>query len=86
MIISDSVLSHIETGKTESPSPEYLKKLATEYCISVVDLFLKAGYLEYNDLTDYQRCFSGVNHLSEGELRAVQNIIDVIANKPAWCP
>ena len=80
--ISDSALSHIESGKTVSPSPEYLKKLAAVYQIDLIDLFLKAGYLENNDLSGYQRCFTGADRLSQEEHEAVQNIIDVITKKP----
>jgi transcriptional regulator with XRE-family HTH domain len=84
--ISDSALSHIESGKTESPSPEYLKKLASFYQIDVIDLFIKAGYLEYTDLTGYQRCFYGADVLSQEEHKAIQSIIDVIAKKAEGCP
>lgn len=84
--ISDSALSHIESGKTEAPSPEHLKKLAAEYQIELIDLFLKAGYLDCSDLSDYQRCFLGADSLSEEEHKAIQNIINVIVKKPERCP
>ena len=84
--ISDSALSNIETGKTEVPSPEHLKKLAGEYQIDLVDLFLKAGYIDCKDLSGYQRCFLGADTLSEEEHNAIQNIIDVIVKKSERCP
>lgn len=84
--ISDSVLSHIESGKNESPSAELLKKLAAIYNISLVDLFMKAGYLNSNDMDTYQQCFSGASGLTDDERAAVQNIIDVIVNKTERCP
>ena len=84
--ISDSALSHIESGKTEVPSPEHLKKLSAAYQIDLIDLFLKAGYLECGDLSDYQRCFLGADLLSGEEHNAVQTIIDIIVMKPERCP
>ena len=84
--ISDSVLSHIESGKTEAPSPEHLKRLAVEYQIDLIDLFLKVGYLDCSDLLVYQRCFLGADSLSKEEHNAIQNIIDIIVKKPERCP
>ena len=84
--ISDSALSHIESGTTESPSPGYLKKLASFYQIDLIDLFIKAGYLEYTDLSGYQRCFFGTDTLSQEEHNAVQSIIDVIVKRTKGCP
>jgi len=80
--ISDSALSHIESGKTESPSPVHLKKLASVYRIDLIELYLLAGYLNFVDLADYQRCFLGVESLSEMECNAIQGIINIIINKP----
>jgi transcriptional regulator with XRE-family HTH domain len=84
--ISDSALSHIESGKTEAPSPEHFKKLAAEYQIDLIDLFLKAGYLDCSDLSYYQRCFLGADNLSEDEHNAVQNIIDILVKKSERYP
>ena len=79
--ISDSALSHIESGKTESPSPEQLKKLAAVYRIDLIGLFMKAGYLDRTDLVDYQLCFLGADSLSEKEHNAIQSIISIIINE-----
>jgi len=84
--IKNSTLSRIESGKTNSPSPEHLKKLAAEYQIDLIDLYIKAGYLDCDDLSVYQQCFLGAGILSEDEHIAVQNIIDVIVKKPERCP
>ena len=84
--ISDSALSHIESGKTVCPAPERLKKLAVAYQIDLIDLYLKAGYLDGDDLSDYQRCFFGADSLSEEEHRTIQSVVDIIIKKSERCP
>jgi len=83
--ISDSVICNLESGETKKPDPYCLKKLAEEYQIDLIDLYLKAGYLERTDLLEYQRCFSGADSLSEEEHGAVQHMINVIVKKSERC-
>lgn len=66
--IHDSVLSHIENGETQNPSPTTLKKLARLYNVNVISLFLLCGYLDENDLTQYQESLSGVDLLADEEI------------------
>lgn len=79
--IHDSVLSHIEKGETQSPAPATLKKLAELYNVSVISLYLLCGYLDESDLTEYQRCFSGIELLNDEERDFVQKQIDIITKK-----
>ena len=79
--IHDSVLSHIENGETQNPAPAILKKLAGLYNVSVISLYLLCGYLDKNDLTQYQRCFSGVDLLTDEEREFVQKQIDILTKK-----
>ncbi|MDR1539075.1 MAG: helix-turn-helix domain-containing protein [Clostridiales bacterium] len=83
--INDSVVSNIECGKTECPSPDNLQKLASAYHVPLVDLYLKAGYITLSDLSYYQLCFNGADSLSEQQHEAIQHLIDVIVN-PERCP
>ena len=83
--ISDSSLSHIESGKTEYPNPHCLKKLAKIYQIDLVDLYIKAGYLDCDDLSCYQQCFIGLEHLSDEERNAIQGVIGVMVKKMERC-
>jgi len=79
--IHDSVLSHMEKGKTQNPAPATLKKLAELYNVNVISLYLLCGYLDENDLAEYQRCFSGVALLTEEEKNLVQKQIDILIKK-----
>jgi transcriptional regulator with XRE-family HTH domain len=79
--IHDSVLSHIEKGETQNPAPATLKKLAGLYNINVISLYLLCGYLDKNDLTEYQRCFSGVALLTKEGKDLVQKQIDILTKK-----
>lgn len=79
--IHDSVLSHIEKGETQTPGPATLKKLAELYNVSVISLYLLGGYLDESDLTQYQRCFFGVDLLTDDEKDLVQKQIDIFTKK-----
>lgn len=79
--IHDSVLSHIEKGETRNPAPATLKKLAGLYNVSVISLYLLCGYLDENDLAEYQRCFSGVSLLNDEEKELVQKQIDILTKR-----
>jgi len=47
--ISDSYVSQLETGQRGTPSPEFLKKLATGYDVPYEELLVAAGYLQSTD-------------------------------------
>lgn len=79
--IHDSVLSRIEKGSTQNPHPTKLKKLAGLYNVSIISLYLLCGYLDKNDLTEYQRCFSNTALLTEGERDILQKLIDILTKK-----
>jgi len=55
--------------------------LAGLYNVSVISLYLLCGYLDENDLTQYQRCFSGVDLLTDEERDLVQKQIDILTKK-----
>ena len=76
--IHDSVLSHIEKGETQNPAPATLKKLAGLYNVNVISFYLLCGYLDENDLKQYQRCFLGVDLLTDEERDLVQKQIDIL--------
>lgn len=76
--VHDSVLSHIENGDTQSPAPGTLKKLADLYGVSVISLYLLCGYINENDLIQYQRCFSGADLLIDEEKDFIQKQIDIL--------
>lgn len=76
--ISDSVISHIEKGDTQLPSPAALKKLAALYGIEIISLYLLCGYLEKDDLFKYERCFKGTEYLSEEEKNTIQQLINYL--------
>ena len=48
--ITDSRLSKIENDLYEEPSPTILKQLAQLYNVSIIDLFIRAGYITYESL------------------------------------
>ena len=78
--ITDSRLSRIENDAAECP-PSDLKMLAHVYGMSTVQLFIDAGYLDPEDLEDYQRCFSGVSQLDAEERDHVQAEIDFLLKR-----
>jgi len=69
--ISNSYLSLIETGQRNPPKPDLLKKLASLYGVSLVDLMTKAGYLQV------QVDFPFVTEVTEEEInRAFEFVIN----------
>lgn len=79
--ISDSILSRIENGDNGEPSPGQLKKLSVLYGISVIDLYLMCGYVDQNDLKQFQQCFNGVYSLTDEEKQLIQKQIDIFNRK-----
>lgn len=76
--ITDSKLSRMERGEGKLLEPCELKKLAELYNVSVVPLYLKAGYLSENDLKNYQLIFENADLLNENELKSLQMQINLL--------
>lgn len=77
--ISNSKLSRIENNKNDSDTdPSTLKQLAKIYGVSLVDLYLYADYLEVADLSSYTRVFHNVEHLTNDEIKNIQENIDLL--------
>ncbi len=76
--IRDSTLSRIENGSTEEPSPIALKKLAILYNVNVIDIFIKAGFLNRSDLLEYQKVFHNIDLLNEEEKSLFQHHINLL--------
>lgn len=79
--ITDSRLSKLENGNYKEPSPIILKKLADLYEISVVELFIKSGYLTYDSLDLCSQIFHGIELLTEEDRKHIQGEIDYIISK-----
>lgn len=78
--ITNSRLSKMERDKIDCP-PQDLKKLAHLYNAPVVELFVLAGYLETDDILQYQQVFQGVSTLDEQEKEHIQESIDLLNRK-----
>ena len=76
--ITDSKLSRMERGEGKCLDPIELRKLARLYGISVVPLFIMAGYLDEGDLTEYQLTFKNADLLNEEEKQSIQTQIDLL--------
>ena len=75
--ITDSKLSRIERGEGRPLDPTELKKLAELYHVSLVSLYLMAGYLTENDLDDYRFGFDGASLLTQEERESIQTQINL---------
>ncbi len=75
--VTDSKLSRLERGEVKLPDPYELKKLAQLYEISVVSLYIMAGYLDESDLSDYQLVFQNTNLLNKEERLSIQTQINL---------
>lgn len=76
--ITDSKLSRIERGEGRPLDPFELKKLAELYHVNLVLLYLMAGYLAENDLTDYRFGFNGAALLTKEEHESIQTQINLL--------
>lgn len=76
--VTDSKLSRMERGERKSLDPTDLKKLARLYGISIVPLYIMAGYLDESDLSEYQLIFKKADLLNEEEKQSVQTQIDLL--------
>ena len=76
--VTDSKLSRLERGEGRDFSPLELKKLAQIYNINVIPLYIKAGYLDENDLAAYRRIFKNADLLNEEEHSNIQTQINLL--------
>lgn len=76
--VTDSKLSRMERGEGKILSPGELRKLAHLYGIGVVPLLIMAGYLDENDLSNYQFVFKNADLLNEEETQSIQTQIDLL--------
>lgn len=77
-LITDTRINRIEKGLVKEPSPEVLKILAEYYELSIIDLYIKAGYLSDNSICKEQRAFYNVDKLSENDFEHIQSQIDYL--------
>ena len=75
--IHDSTLSRIENGETPEPPAKTIKKLSDLYEGNAIELFISCGYLQVSDLEKSQRCFSGIDKLTNEEKALIQAQIDL---------
>ena len=75
--ITDSKLSRIERGE-KTPDPDELRKLALTYGLDVVSLFISAGYLDEDDLLNYQFIFQNAHYLNDEERQSIQTQINLL--------
>lgn len=73
--ITDSKLSRMERGEGKPLSPSELRKLAKLYEVSVIPLYIMAGYLTESDLVDYQLGFRNASLLNDEEKQSIQTQI-----------
>ena len=78
--ITDSRLSRFERDKDKCP-PDELRNLSKLYGISIIDLYLKAGYLMADDLQEFKEVFQGVNELDEAEKAHIQQCINMLIRR-----
>lgn len=79
--VTDSRLSRYERGEGKPLNPMELKKIAEVYEIGVVETYILAGYLDENDLKDYQLVFKNANLLDDEEKTSIQTQIDLLIKK-----
>lgn len=78
--ITNSRLSKIERGQLVCP-PADLKKLARIYEVQLISLYLEAGYIDNDDLMEYQLFFKGANELDDEEKQHIQKQIDFMISR-----
>lgn len=76
--VTDSKLSRLERSEGRDFSPLELKKLAQLYGVNVIPLYIKAGYLDESDLSEYQLLFENANLLNEEEHSSIQTQINLL--------
>ena len=70
----------IENGKLNCPAT-VLRSLSKIYGVSVISMFLIAGYLKRDDLQEYQYVFQGVDKLDDEERKHIQEEIIFLVRK-----
>jgi HTH-type transcriptional regulator, competence development regulator len=78
--ITDSRLSRMERGQIDC-TPDDLKKLAHLYNIQLIPLYVLAGYLNEEDIKEYQFVFQGASSLDFDEKQHIQSHIDFLNKK-----
>lgn len=78
--ITDSRLSKFERNLELCP-PTDLTKLAKLYNVSLISLYLDAGYLRASDISAIQSEFKNVYLLDEDEKKHIQDEIDFLNRK-----
>lgn len=79
--ITTSRLNRIEHNAVEEPSPHALSLLAEFYELSIVDLYIRAGYLSDDILNKCPKIFNGVEHLNDDDRDHIQQQIDYLIKK-----
>lgn len=73
--ISDSKLSRIENENNLEPEPTVLKALSDCYALNIVDLYIRAGYIDVCALNKYKYIFDKADLLTEEENKLIQDQI-----------
>lgn len=79
--ITTTRLNRIEHNVVNEPSPRVLSALADFYDISIIDLYIRAGYLPDNVLNICPKIFNGIEHLSDDDRKHIQQQIDYLIKK-----
>ena len=79
--IADSKLSRVERGGKEKLRPDELKGLADLYGLNVIELYILAGYLSEDDLTQYQLVFDNAECLTDEEKQSIQTQINLFVKR-----
>ena len=79
--ITDSRLSRAEKGSDTILTPNELKILAKLYGVSVVRMYVVAGYLEDSDLEEHSSIFKNANLLDAEAVQYIQNSIDFLLKR-----
>ena len=79
--ITNSRLCRAENGSSGGINPAELKKLADLYDVSVIPMFIMAGYLDKFDLEAYQLGFKNIDLLDSDEKKHIQDQIDFLIKK-----
>lgn len=80
--ISDSRLSRFENGNSSfEESFLFVRNLAELYRVDLIDLLLKAGFLNPEALSSYERVFRNVELLTDEEMHNIQEQIDLFTRE-----
>lgn len=79
--ITTTRLNRIEHDHTKEPSPHALMILAEFYDVSLIDLYIRAGYLKGDTLNTCPKIFTGVENLDDNDRNHIQQQIDYLIEK-----